>query len=259
LIALRSYLDSSGKLESDYMTLAAVVANEDMWKDFEFNWDKILSEHTPKATYIHMRELVHQADGFDSKLGWNNDNAFALVNKCLIHLSRMDKKRFNMFYCAVDLKAWRKLRSQNYQMPEPIEMCTRYCAEMVIPWYWKNYPGTKDVHRDSIRYFFDRNEYFKHPFENKWNAEVDNAERTGRRSPWQFIKQVSSVDMKYVPGVQAADIVAWAVNRQQTVEHGKKAKYMANIMRDVIPSWKVIWDEGHMRKHFKPFDPIPNK
>jgi endo-1,4-beta-D-glucanase Y len=70
-----------------------------------------------------MRELAFQVEGFDKSLGWNDSNAFGLSNKCLMHMSYQDKKRFRIFYCAVDLKAWRKLKAETYQIPEPVELC----------------------------------------------------------------------------------------------------------------------------------------
>ena len=122
MIALRAYLDSSGKLENDYMVLAAIAGNDQMWEEFEEAWDKILAAHTPKATYVHMREIAHQTKGFDRKLGWDDNSAFGLSNNCLVYMSHLDKKRFRLFYCAVDLIAWRKLRAETYQMPSPIDI-----------------------------------------------------------------------------------------------------------------------------------------
>ncbi|HWZ46338.1 MAG TPA: DUF3800 domain-containing protein [Candidatus Saccharimonadales bacterium] len=254
LIALRAHLDSSGKLENDYMTLAAVAASDQIWQKFEADWDKILSNHTPKATYVHMRELAHQHGGFDRKLGWNDENAFGLSNQCLIYMNSLDKKRFKVFYCAIDLKAWRKLQAKNYPLPDPIEMCNWYCSEIILAWYLGSYPEKPNMFRDSIRYFFDQNEYFKGPFEDKWNKEKDRAEKTREWNIWQTIKGVSAVDMKDVPGVQAADIVAWAVNRENTVQYGKKAKYMAHIIRKGLPSSSVTWDEAKIRRYFKPLE-----
>ncbi len=83
--------------------------------------------------------------------------------------------------------------------------------------------------------------------------------RTGEWSVWQRIKEVATVDMKDVPGVQAADIIAWAVNRENVVEYGKKASRMAHVIRQIIPAWHIVWDEATMKKHFKPFNPFANK
>ncbi|HEY6307225.1 MAG TPA: DUF3800 domain-containing protein [Candidatus Angelobacter sp.] len=263
MIALRAYLDSSGKLENDYMTLAAVAANEQMWQDFEIAWAKILDGHTPKAKYVHMREIAHQTKGFDRKLGWDDNSAFGLSNKCLIHMSHMDKLRFNMFYCAIDMKAYHKLRAENYQIPEPVELCNWFCSESVIGWWLSGYdkqipggyPDEIDPMADTISYFFDRHEYFKQPLEDKWNAEKDRAEQKDEWSVWQRVKEVAAVDMKDVPGIQAADIVAWAVNRENIVQHGEKASYMAHIIRQVVPAWSIVWGEEKFKKHFKRFGP----
>ena len=182
LIALRAYLDSSGKLEDDWMTLAAVAANDEMWGEFEAAWEKILGEHIPKAKYIHMREIFRLIEGFDSSLGWDHNLAFGLVNKCLGYMSLLDKKRFRMFYCSVDLKAWRKLRAETYQMPDPVDMCNKFCSELVLGWYLLHYPDILDIHRDRVKYFFDRHEYFENPFKEKWNTERNMSEKTGEWS-----------------------------------------------------------------------------
>jgi hypothetical protein len=126
LISLRAYLDSSGKVTDDYMTLAAFAGSEEMWGEFETEWWKILEGHTPKAEYVHMREIAHQRKGFDRKHGWNEQNAFGLVTSCLSYMSRLDKTRFRMFYCSVDLVAWRKLRAQTNALPSPPSLPGRH-------------------------------------------------------------------------------------------------------------------------------------
>lgn len=76
-----------------------------------------------------------------------------------------------MFYCSVDLPAWRKLRCETYQIPEPVELCNTFCSEFVLTWYALNYPRVMDPKTDSVKYFFDRNEYFFQPFYDKWKNE----------------------------------------------------------------------------------------
>src|ERR1022692_320872 len=98
MISLQAYFDSSGQVNDNYMTLAAFVANREMWEQFETDWKRILEGHSPKAAYVHMRELAHQRDGFDSSSGWTDENAFGLSNKCLVYMSHLDKTRFRMFY-----------------------------------------------------------------------------------------------------------------------------------------------------------------
>jgi uncharacterized protein DUF3800 len=137
-------------------------------------------------------------------------------------------------------------------MPEPIDMCNQFCSEAVLRWYLLHYPDVINVHTDAVKYFFDRGEYFKTPFENKWNAEKDRAEANGEWSIWKLIEEVASVDMKKTPGIQAADIIAWGMNRETFVREGEMAKYLGHIIRQVIPSLHAVWDEAKMREQFKP-------
>jgi Protein of unknown function (DUF3800) len=258
LIALRAHLDSSGKLTDDYMTLAAFAGNEEMWVEFEAEWDKILTGYSPKAKYVHMREIAHQTVGFDRKLGWTPEKAFGLANQCLVYMSHLDKERFRMFYCAVDLEAWKKLRAETYPLPSPIELCNQFCSEFILMWYLNKYPDIINLHSDTIKYFFDKGEGFKRPFEDKWIEETKRSEETGVWSVWNLVEQVSEVDMKKVPGVQAADILAWAVNREKTSAAGKNGTFLRHIMQQVIPASCVIWDEEKFRKHFKPLLYLPS-
>jgi len=259
LIALRAYLDSSGKLENDYITLAAFAASDEMWGKFETDWKAILDDHSPKAKYVHMREIAHQIKGFDRKLGWTDENAFGLANKCLVYMSHLDKKRFRMFYCAVDLKAWHKLRAETYPLPNPIDMCNEFCSRGVLLWYISKYPEVVNLQTDTVKYFFDKGEPFKQAFEDEWNRETKRSEDRGVWSVFNLIEQITPVEMRKVPGVQAADILAWAVNREQTSAAGKKGTMMRHIMMQVIPASSVVWDEAKIRKHYKPLLWLPGR
>jgi len=252
LIALRAYFDSSGKLEDNWITLAAVAADEKMWSELEAAWGEILDGHTPKGQYIHMREVYRLQKAFDKQQGWTHDNAFGLVNKCLVYMSHLDKKRFRMFYCSIDLNAWRKLRNETYQMPDPVEMCNLFCAETVLGWYLQYYPDLLNPETDRVKYFFDRDEYFYRPFYEKWQRERDAAEQRQGWSVWKIIEEVSTVEMQKTPGIQAADIVAWAINRETFAKEGDMAKHLGHILRTVIPSYHVVWNEAKLRQQYRP-------
>ena len=56
-------------------------------------------------------------------------------------------------------------------MPDPIEMCNKFCAETVLGWYLLHYPDVIDIQDDRVKYFFDQNEYFFQPFHEKWKRE----------------------------------------------------------------------------------------
>lgn len=247
------HLDSSGKLTDGFITLAGFAAPDEVWKQFENDWNAILTNHLPKADYVHMKEINSLSKGFDSHKGWNHPNAFGLAGSCLAYMSRLDKERFRMFHCTVDLAAWHKLKTEGYEIPEPIEMCNEFAVFGIQLWYAFKYPLESeiiDLKTDGQHYIFDRGEDYYLPFRAKWNLEKDIFENTGALSPWILIDDIGEADMKTNPGIQAADILAWAVNREHTAPEGYPGKMYLHIMKKVIPSGCLVWNEDNMRKKY---------
>ena len=252
LIALRIHADGSGKGEGRFMTLGAFAGNDEVWEKFETDWNDILHNHSPRAEYIHMREANTLTKGFDWKLGWNTHKAFELSSKCLAYMSRVDKSRFRMFYCTVDLEAWEKVKRDGIAVPEPVEICSDFAMWGVLWWYvqQRGDDGIFNIPADSAHYFFDKDEPFEPKFKEKWTNEVARYEATEQINPWILIEQVSSVDMKKVPGVQAADVLAWSVNREKADQKIRPGQMYAEIMRQVIPSSSITYDETQLRRQF---------
>lgn len=254
LIAMRAYLDSSGKPERKhgYLTLAAVAANDDKWKQFEIDWKSILIHHDPPAEYIHMREVLRLIDGFDPSLGWDIKSAIDAVYQCISYMSHMDKKSIRIFYCSVDLEAWRKLRTETYQMPDPVDICNTFCSEQVVGWHLISAPVILDTETDKLSYFFDRSEPFEPRFRERWNLERDLSKKLGTTTIWDMITDIGPVAMEDTPGVQAADIIAWARNRETFKKPGDIGHELAQQILQVIPSYSIVWDEEKLRQQYRP-------
>jgi hypothetical protein len=63
----------------------------------------------------------------------------------------------------------------------------------------------------TIALYFDRNEPFEHQIRRVWEK------RKGKHpGPLQFVSQIGSVCQEKVYGVQAADLLAWHINRSHT-------------------------------------------
>ena len=140
-------------------------------------------------------------------------------------------------------------------MPDPITLCNKCCSEFVLTWYGFVYPSRStviDPKTDSVRYFFDRNEYFFQPFYDQWCHERNESAATGRWSIWNAIDEVASVEMKKTPGIQAADIIAWGRNRETFTKEGEIANHLAHILREVMPTSYAILNEAKLREQFKP-------
>ena len=241
------------------MTLGAFAGNDEIWNKFETDWDEILHNHSPRADYIHMKEVNTLTKGFHWKLGWNMHKAFELVAKCLAYMSHLDKNQFRMFYCSVDLEAWNKVKKDGLAVPDPIEICSDFTMYSVLWWYAQQkrggvVDGVFHLPTDSAHYFFDKDEPFERIFRAKWISEVARYGVTGQFNPWVLIEEISSVDMKKVQGVQAADILAWSVNREKVEQKIRPGQMYAEIMRQIIPSSSVTYDEGRLRKCFGQHD-----
>lgn len=76
-------------------------------------------------------------------------------------------------------------------------------------------PGEPEGHRcGTVELIFDQGERFKRQIELAWQRALSRPR--GKRGPLSLVSNVSEQDMKEAPGVQAADFLAWHVNRWQT-------------------------------------------
>ena len=127
-------------------------------------------------------------------------------------------------------------------MSDPIEICNDHCPYTVLAWYVTKYPGI--VH--GADYFFDQNEPFEEPFRQKWAKEKGRIISPGGIDMfWSLIKTVASADMRDNPALQAADVLAWATNRNLSRPPDEPAlgKHLEHIMKQIIPSSWIVWDE----------------
>lgn len=257
IIAMRVHVDESGKSSDGFVVLAAFAANDETWKGFEIEWDKILKSHDPIAQYIHMNEVARCIDGFSYKLGWTLEKAFGLVNRCLSYISFIDKQKLHMFYCTVDLEARRRLIGEGLKIPEAVELCVEFCYKGILGWCMEEHIAKRtNLSFERAHFIFDRNEEFYSPFKNEWNLNLDKYEQKGEESPWMLIDGVTEADMKKVPGIQASDIVAWSVNRDNGASENMPGKKGREILEGIVPWRKKVWDEQSMRSEF---GPMPEK
>jgi len=248
LIAFESYFDCSGGVKNTpYLTLAGMAADDSMWSEFNRGWNDILRSSNPPAAYMHMTEALTLRGEFDQKKGWSNQSIYKLAYKLLKFMSEMDKTKFRQFMCAIDMHAYRKLESEGIQMHGPIEICNK-CPETVLSWYVTKYPGVIQ----HLHFFFDQGEPFKEGFEQLWTSNKNNVLGShGADIFWSLLKTISSADMRDHPALQAADMLAWSVNRGLTSKGDRPFKAWAHIMHQVIPTSGIIWNEERLRKHYE--------
>ncbi len=254
-MALEAYFDGSyigqGWTSGSLVTLAGFATDDTMWVELYDRWRAILSDDSrrPKARYLHMKEAVHLNGEFSHRNGWNIQKVFSLVTDLLMYLQTLDKQRFRQFACTVDLVAHRNLSAQGYELHDPIEICNGNCPYSVLAWYVTAYPGI--IH--SAQYLFDQGEPFEKPFRQKWIEEKQRKISPGGLDMfWSVIKSVASADMRSNLALQAADLLAWATNRSLSKHVNEPAigDHLEYIMKQIIPSSWILWDEKKFRDSF---------
>ena len=171
LISLKSYFDGSTDAQtSQWLSLGGFASDDKLWTEFENGWNDILKDRIPPAAYCHMQELTRLNGEFDWRKGWNDILTSQLIWDLLIYLQKFDKNKFVHFSCTVDLHAHAKIIGEGISLPSPIELCCDYCPQLVLKWYFKDYPGIFE----KLNFFFDANEQFEAVFRDKWNRERVN-------------------------------------------------------------------------------------
>ena len=188
-VAVSVYLDSSGKPDKPFVTLAAFAAIDSTWKKFEDGWNSVLKSSPLSVDYMHMAPAVHKRFGspWSPTKGWNDTLVWELVFKLVKFIDQFDRSNFLVFSCIVDMNAIRTLRSEGHSVPSEVFFCNKYVSEHLITEIGKailrDHEGQNEItlrKEDLAHFVFDMDEDFHEPFSNEWKQEIHKAEEHGR-------------------------------------------------------------------------------
>lgn len=263
-MAVIAYLDKSGQNTSKYVTLAAFAGPDTVWAEFEYGWNQILKTGFLPVDYMHMVEAVglRYKTPFSRSLGWTKEHVWKLTSKLLIYMQNFKNGRITMHSCVIDMDAWHELTSWGCEIPSEIELCNRYVSEYIVAMLAKKLvdetPGEEIIlHKNDLMNFtFDQNEDFFIPFLNFVNEEKRKTKTSGEFSMWNLVDGIGEGDMRNTPGIQAADVLAWGLNRENTSNANDGLAQIAEILRQVVMSTSKEYDRETLFKEFGP--PLPN-
>jgi hypothetical protein len=229
------------------VSLAGFAFDDCFEGEFNAGWNAALSRDAlrPKAPYLHMKEMRQKSGIFGHGAGWNDDKRAKLIMDLLYFMRTLDKKRFRMFGCSIDLRAHREAIASGAVLASPIKICNHFVPQLALAWYIQEFPGVISW----AHYYFDANEPFRHCFEQLWlKKKRDRLDHTANREAFQLIKSVGVVDAKDNPAMQAADLLAWALNRNLTAEEGDFMKHLAHVVTQIIPNYTAYFSTGSLKE-----------
>jgi len=261
IVGVKAYLDRSGQAASRYVTLAAFAGPDVEWAQFEKGWAETLRTGFLPVDYFHVREALgrHEKSPFSWKRGWERTHVWNLLGKLIVYIGQnFNRGRLTMHSCVIDMDAWRELTSQGIRLPSDVELCNRYVSQYIVFLFAKkvlkeaqtrNMPDTFFMHPDDLLSFiFDRGEdYLEH-----FRQFVNREKATGDGTMWHLVDGVGERDMRYTPGLQAADIFAWGINRENTKNEGEEGTHVAHILRQVVASFAKEYDRDTLLREFGP-------
>lgn len=235
---LTAYFDESGDQDNKQgsFTVAGSISTDQKWLRLDKQWNSILNHH--RVSLFHMNECARGTGAFE---GWTSDRKRELIAELSDCLARHAKQAFAV---TVLIECWSHI-NEEFQLNEtfghPYGFCGRFCVFMVRSWMKRK----------------------------KVSAPVEYCFEDGTKHKGELIKLIEVHDHltpqfkgKELPGLQAADLVAWK-NRRVVHDIINRPDSMMgdNFLRSLAPVSKIprryhVFDEKELlafcRRHSVP-------
>jgi hypothetical protein len=225
LITMKCHFDGSvGGYSDEWLTLGGFAATDATWATIDKQWKSMLRDRYPIAPYVHMTDLITGNDPFERKAGWTDCKVEGLVSDIQTLLGSIPTSNLCAFACSIDMKARKRLIAEGYQITDPAVICAENGIGRLLKWYDDRHP------LELAHLFYDQNEPFIRSIRRRWLKVVGNKKLVTDELFWGRIANVQPVCMHDTPGIQAADVVAWAFTRRIRNEGGDPWANLANTM-----------------------------
>ena len=218
-VILKGYFDGGNEADStqyETVTLASLFGRTEDWRPFEAAWKVTLNKH--EAPYLHTTEAVTLNNDF--RVGWTASRRDAFMGDCVAVLRQSLVKAVNddtlepgIFPCVITivLKDFKKAQS----IPGSPQDATEVLA---VQSFYRMIECSQLIKASFLYLYFDRNE----PFRGHISDRLRNKRFTGdiKKDGFDIERRVAHIgesDMRAVPALQAADLLAWCVGHQDNI------------------------------------------
>lgn len=190
-MALIGFLDESGHSSAtEFLALAAFVAEDSSWARFDERWRSALGRHG--APHLHMREFAHRVQAFK---GWAEDRRRALLAECVAAINSI---RAIGVGAATSVAEFRKLDREGQSRLQDPFFC---CFQEVVRGIALNAEFEAQDYKTHM--VFSQQDEFRPKATKLWDAMTRYINVRDRMGALEFR------DMRAVPALQAADLLAY--------------------------------------------------
>lgn len=248
-MTLKAYFDGSGYSKdpnSGHLTLAGYIGIDDAWSEFNVAWRNMLARHG--CAYMHMIEAKHLDKEFAIQKGWTEAKVSAviedLISSCFAEIGwHKYRDKFCGVSCTIDLTDYRRVCAEfpgfeKRKSPESI------CVDCVVTVALSMLPADDSSETGKmghVELIFDRNEAFLHKINQPW------LEHKKRSEILRHIASICTADMRNVPGLQAADVLAWYAN----YSHREGDSFWYLVSGTMSPSHSFSLDYPSLVRRYK--------
>jgi hypothetical protein len=237
-VAIKAYCDGSGKSDdpvSQYLTLAGCIATPEAWDAFEKRWGEVLARNG--CDYLHMQEANALQGAFSTAKGWTALRVSALLldfASCSFSTETLEAQgTFVSAHCTVNLPDYRRAAETYPQLRNyrPEQFCVTHVVNVAASMLPND--SSRPLGKDgTAELYFDKGEPFMKYIDREWR------QKPRKRHPnWELVSSLVPVDSRTVYGVQAADFLAWTVNRYFMTRDPDLAEIAMRAVPNIAPMY----------------------
>src|SRR5579859_3345504 len=211
LMVLKCYFDGGNEADSQQysvVTLAAFSGTVSPWEKFEIAWNKNLKAHG--APYLHTTDAVGLTGVFSKRNGWTETKVEKFIADCVGIIERcaavkagrkIVKNGIRPVTITVILSDFKKALEENPKLMTVEHLCATQCVPTCVLY------GRLIMGADQFQLFFDQGEPFYGHIHDRMTNKKSRADTL-----WKHVVHAGESNMRNVPALQAADVLAWSVN-----------------------------------------------
>jgi len=213
---LIGFLDESGHSSAtEFLALAAFVANEADWRAFDRLWHEAL--HETQAPYLHMREFAHRVGAF---AGWTEERRRALLGPCVKALNSIPAIAVGAAMSVADFEA---LDSEaRSALRDPFFCCFQEVVRGVAV------TAVFEAADVQVGMVFSQQDEFGPSARHLWSVMAETI-NVGHR-----MRSLEFANMREVPALQAADLLAYELRHHYHLRKTKPASAPRWAFREII-------------------------